>query len=69
MHVWCLEYLNEFARLKPGSKVLDIACGSGFLCAALYEGVKDPNNLNRTAVVGVEHIDKLAELSKTNLRK
>ena len=43
-------------KLKPGAKVLDIGCGSGWMCAAFYEMVKDENNLDRTCVVGVEHI-------------
>jgi len=55
--------------LKPGAKVLDIGCGSGYLIAAFYELVQDPDNLNRTAVVGVEHIEPLAKICVNNLKK
>ena len=58
MHAYCLEYCINL--LNPGAKVLDVGCGSGYMCAAFYELVKDENNLNRTAVVGIEHIDHLA---------
>jgi protein-L-isoaspartate(D-aspartate) O-methyltransferase len=53
--------------LKPGSKVLDVGSGSGYLCAAFYELVKTPEK--RTYVVGIEHIDELVEWSISNLRK
>jgi len=53
--------------LKPGSKVLDVGSGSGYLCAAFYELVKTPEK--KTCVVGIEHIDELVEWSIGNLRK
>ena len=67
MHAYCLEWV--LAKLNPGAKVLDVGCGSGYLCAAFYELVKDTKNLNRTAVVGIEHIEPLADLSIKNLQK
>ena len=40
--------------------VLDVGCGSGYLCAAFYEMTKNPNSQGRTSVVGIEHIEPLA---------
>lgn len=37
--------------------------------AAFYELVKDHNNLNRTAVVGIEHLQELADFGRANLNK
>ncbi|KAJ7290943.1 protein-L-isoaspartate O-methyltransferase [Mycena rebaudengoi] len=37
MHAYAVEYLLPF--LHPGTKVLDIGSGSGFLCAVLYHFV------------------------------
>ena len=48
---------------------MDVGCGSGYLCAAFYELVKDEKNPNRTAVVGIEYIDPLVDLAKSNLNK
>ena len=54
--------------MRPGAKVLDVGCGSGYLCAAFYELVKDTEP-TRTQVVGIEHIPELAKLSVDNLKK
>ncbi|GJQ09923.1 hypothetical protein GpartN1_g1714.t1 [Galdieria partita] len=62
MHVTCLELLNE--HLKPGSKVLDIGSGSGYLTACMGIMVR-PNGL----VVGIEHIPGLAQQSVENLER
>jgi protein-L-isoaspartate(D-aspartate) O-methyltransferase len=58
MHAYCLEWLND--KLTNGAKVLDVGCGSGYLCAAFYEMTKNPNSQGRTSVVGIEHIEPLA---------
>jgi len=62
MHVTCLELLNE--HLKPGSKVLDIGSGSGYLTACMGVMVR-PKGL----VVGIEHIPGLARQSIENIEK
>ena len=46
---------------------MDVGCGSGYLCAAFYEMVKDSNKSLK--VVGIEHIDALAQHSFENLKK
>ena len=66
MHAYCLEWLKD--KLVPGAKVLDVGCGSGYLVAAFYEMVKDPS-AKHPSVVGIEHIQQLAELSIKNLSK
>ena len=49
--------------------MLDVGSGSGFLLGAFYELVKDPNNINRVSVVGIEHMSELVEYAKNNLKK
>ncbi|QSL64487.1 hypothetical protein MERGE_001788 [Pneumocystis wakefieldiae] len=50
--------------LRPGSKALDIGCGSGYFVALLAKMIQPGGT-----VVGVEHIKELAEQAKENLRK
>ena len=64
MHAYCLEWMAP--NLKNGSRVLDVGCGSGFLLGAFHEMVGDGKNIN---VVGIEHIQELAQLSVNNLSK
>ena len=66
MHAYCLEWLA--GKLTPGARVLDVGCGSGYLTAAFYEMVKKEGD-NSTQVVGIEHIEPLAQLSMANLQK
>jgi protein-L-isoaspartate(D-aspartate) O-methyltransferase len=47
--------------------VLDIGCGSGYLCAAFYEMVKNKDQTAR--VVGIDRIKELTEFAVKNLSK
>ena len=44
--------------------MLDVGCGSGYLCAAFYEMLG-----RQGKVVGIEHIDGLCKFSIDNLKK
>ncbi|TIB94000.1 protein-L-isoaspartate O-methyltransferase [Wallemia mellicola] len=61
MHAHATENLLDY--LKPGSKVLDVGSGSGYSCAVFHHLVGPTGK-----VVGVDHIDKLVELSEYNLK-
>jgi len=60
MHAACLQYLIPV--LKPGNKVLDIGCGSGYFTACLARMVS-PNG----KVIGIDHIPELVEFSRKNI--
>ncbi|KAM3418105.1 Protein-L-isoaspartate O-methyltransferase [Cercospora zeina] len=62
MHANAAEALLPY--LRPGSKVLDVGSGSGYLSHVLAELVKPDGK-----VVGVEHIPELVELSISNTKK
>jgi len=55
-----MEWLKE--GVKPGSRVLDVGSGSGYLCAAFYEMME-----RKGQVIGIEHINELVESSVANL--
>ena len=61
MHGYALEVLKD--KLVPGAKVLDVGSGSGYLCACFSVMVGSTGK-----VVGVEHIDELAQKSIQNLK-
>ena len=65
MHAYCLDWCAT--KLQPGAKVLDVGCGSGYLCAAYYEMVK--NNEGKAHVIGIDHITDLTMFSVKNLNK
>ena len=65
MHAYCMEWLEN--KLKPGARVLDIGCGSGYLLATFYELTKKVDG--SAAVYGIEHVEELAEFSRVNVRK
>ena len=62
MHAYALEWLKD--NLKPGTRALDVGCGSGYLCAAFYEMMERDGK-----VVGIDHIEDLVKLSRENLAK
>jgi len=62
MHAHAMENLLPF--LKPGSKVLDVGSGSGYLCAVLHHLVGPTGK-----VVGIDHIPELVDWSVENLKK
>ncbi|KAH7378731.1 protein-L-isoaspartate O-methyltransferase-like protein [Pyrenochaeta sp. MPI-SDFR-AT-0127] len=62
MHTSACESLLTY--LQPGSKVLDIGSGSGYLTAVLANLVS-PNG----TVVGIDHIQPLVDLANTNMAK
>jgi protein-L-isoaspartate(D-aspartate) O-methyltransferase len=57
IHAHCLEQLAP--KLIPGAKVLDVGCGSGYLCAAMYELTKSKDGTAK--IFGIEHIPQLAQ--------
>ncbi|KAF2500578.1 protein-L-isoaspartate O-methyltransferase [Lophium mytilinum] len=62
MHASAAESL--LAHLTPGSRVLDIGSGSGYLTAVLAHLVGPSGS-----VVGIDHIQPLVDLADANMRK
>lgn len=62
MHASACESLLTY--LKPGSTVLDIGSGSGYLTHVLAELVKPGGT-----VIGVDHIQPLVDLATANMGK
>ena len=61
-HAYAAEHLLPY--LRPGSRVLDVGSGSGYLLAVLHQLVSPSGK-----VVGIDHIPELVEWSKGNLRR
>ena len=61
MHAYALNVLSE--GLKPGSKVLDVGSGSGYLTACLAYMIGDGK------VVGIDHFEELVNFSIENICK
>ncbi|KAI0792306.1 protein-L-isoaspartate O-methyltransferase [Abortiporus biennis] len=59
-HAYALENLLPF--FKPGSKVLDVGSGSGYLCAVIHHLIGPTGK-----VVGIDHISELVSRSVSNL--
>ncbi|EFE37745.1 hypothetical protein TRV_07584 [Trichophyton verrucosum HKI 0517] len=66
MHAHACEYLLPF--LRPGARVLDIGCGSGYLSHVFAELITDAP-ASDGCVVGIDHIQGLVDLSLKNLAK
>ncbi|KAH7301238.1 hypothetical protein KP509_23G017200 [Ceratopteris richardii] len=62
MHGYCLSLLSDY--LKPGSAVLDVGSGSGYLTAVFALMVGENGR-----AVGVEHIPELVERSIQSIKK
>ncbi|KAJ5667933.1 protein-L-isoaspartate(D-aspartate) O-methyltransferase [Penicillium maclennaniae] len=67
MHGQACEYLID--HLQPGSKVLDIGSGSGYLTHVFANLVTAPGPSDQGQVIGIEHIPELVELARTNMNK
>ncbi|EPT02090.1 protein-L-isoaspartate O-methyltransferase [Fomitopsis schrenkii] len=67
MHAHAVEYLLPF--LRPGSRILDVGSGSGYLSAVLHYLVTDLDSGVSGTVIGIEHIPELVDWSKTNLQR
>ncbi|GAA6007904.1 hypothetical protein JCM10207_004919 [Rhodosporidiobolus poonsookiae] len=60
MHAHAIENLEPF--LKPGANVLDVGSGSGYLLGIFHSLIQPGGN-----VLGIDHIDELVSLARTNL--
>ncbi|PYH41151.1 protein-L-isoaspartate O-methyltransferase [Aspergillus saccharolyticus JOP 1030-1] len=69
MHGHACEYLIDF--LKPGSRVLDIGSGSGYLTHVLANLVAESPAGNQLGgqVIGIDHIPELVKLAHANMSK
>jgi protein-L-isoaspartate(D-aspartate) O-methyltransferase len=70
MHGHACEYLLPF--LHPGSRVLDIGSGSGYLTHVLANLISDsssPPSSSDGHVVGIDHIQGLVDLARNNMAK
>ncbi|KAF8069073.1 protein-L-isoaspartate O-methyltransferase [Lyophyllum atratum] len=62
MHAYAAEHLLPY--LRPGSRVLDVGSGSGYL-TAVFHHLTEPTG----TVVGIDHIPELVQQSVENLKK
>lgn|ERR1700753_3736716 len=67
MHAHASEYLLTY--LQPGSKVLDVGSGSGYLTAIFHYLVSPGDGQPAGKVVGIDHISELVNLSVENMKK
>jgi protein-L-isoaspartate(D-aspartate) O-methyltransferase len=68
MHCHACEYLIDY--LQPGSRVLDIGSGSGYLTHVLANLVTGrPGTSAPGQVIGIDHIPELVDLARSNMNK
>ncbi|PGH16098.1 protein-L-isoaspartate O-methyltransferase [Polytolypa hystricis UAMH7299] len=70
MHAHACESLIAF--LHPGSRVLDVGSGSGYLSHVFANLITDESSPPTSAnghVIGIDHIQGLVDMSRTNMRK
>ena len=67
MHAHASEYLLTY--LQPGSRVLDVGSGSGYLTAIFHHLVSPGDGRPTGKVVGIDHIAELVDWSVGNLKK
>ncbi|OGE54283.1 hypothetical protein PENARI_c006G08219 [Penicillium arizonense] len=68
MHAHACEYLIDY--LKPGSRVLDIGSGSGYLTHVFANLVTDSSgSAVQGQVIGIDHISELTDLARDNMNK
>ncbi|KAJ5288468.1 Protein-L-isoaspartate(D-aspartate) O-methyltransferase [Penicillium angulare] len=68
MHGHACEYLIKY--LQPGSRVLDIGSGSGYLTHVLANLVTGaPGSQEQGQVIGIDHIPELVALAQSNMNK
>jgi protein-L-isoaspartate(D-aspartate) O-methyltransferase len=67
MHAHASEYLLTY--LQPGSKVLDVGSGSGYLSAIFHHLVSPGDGQPTGKVVGIDHMAELVDWSVENLKR
>lgn len=70
MHGHACEYLLPY--LRPGSRVLDIGSGSGYLTHVFANLITDDSSPPSSAdghVIGIDHIQGLVDMSRKNMGK
>jgi len=67
MHAHASEYL--LSHLQPGSNVLDVGSGSGYLTAIFHHLVSPGAGQTTGKVVGIDHMAELVDWSVENLKK
>ena len=67
MHGHACEYLADF--LKPGSRVLDVGAGSGYLTHVFANMAQLDSSSADGQVIGIDHIPELMDLARNNMRK